>query len=40
MENSMVNLNFGTLNFKDENEYYIALISFCNNKVFNYKSNT
>ena len=30
----MVTLNFGTLKFKDEKEYYIALGSFCNNKAF------
>lgn len=30
----MVELNFGTLIFKDEKEYYTALGSFCNNKAF------
>lgn len=30
----MAKLNFGTLNFKDEKEYYIALGSFCNNRAF------
>lgn len=30
----MVNLNFGTLTFSSEKEYYIALGSFCNNKAF------
>lgn len=30
----MVTLNFGTLKFKNEKEYYIALGSFCNNKAF------
>lgn len=30
----MVKLNFGTLNFNNEEEYYIALGSFCNNKAF------
>lgn len=27
-------LDFGTLNFNNENEYYVALGSFCNNKAF------
>lgn len=30
----MVTLNFGTLKFKDEKEYYTALGAFCNNKAF------
>lgn len=30
----MVDLKFGTLNFNDEKEYYIALGTFCNNKAF------
>lgn len=30
----MVKLNFGTLKFKNEKEYYNALGSFCNNKAF------
>lgn len=30
----MPNLNFGTLVFKNEKEYFIALGSFCNNKAF------
>ncbi len=30
----METLEFGTLKFKDEREYYIALGSFCNNKAF------
>ena len=30
----MVKLNFGTLNFNNEEEYYVALGSFCNNKAF------
>lgn len=30
----MTNLNFGTLIFNDEKEYYIALGTFCNSKAF------
>lgn len=30
----MSNLNFGTLAFKSEKEYYIAVGSFCNNRAF------
>lgn len=30
----MTNLKFGTLNFNNEKEYYIALGTFCNNKAF------
>ena len=30
----MINLNFGTLNFGNKKEYYIALGSFCNSKAF------
>ena len=30
----MANLNFGTLNFNNQKEYYIALGAFCNNKAF------
>lgn len=30
----MININFGTLNFGNKKEYYIALGSFCNSKAF------
>ena len=30
----MINLNFGTLKFENEKEYYIALGTFCNSKTF------
>lgn len=30
----MTNLKFGTLNFNNEKEYYVALGTFCNNKAF------
>ena len=30
----MPNLNFGTLVFRNQKDYYIALGAFCNNKAF------